>query len=35
MNYNNEQHRFGQVARQWNLVAGPGSAKWNALQERG
>jgi hypothetical protein len=33
MNYNNEQHRFGQVARQWNLIAGPGSDQWNALQE--
>ncbi len=33
MNYNNEQHRFGEVARQWDLVAGPGSDKWNALQE--
>lgn len=33
MNYNNEQHRFGQVARQWPLVEGPGSDKWNALQE--
>ncbi len=31
MNYNNEQHRFGQVARQWQLIAGPGSDKWNAL----
>ena len=31
MNYNNEQHRFGQVARQWNLIAGQGSDKWNAL----
>ena len=31
MNYNNEQHRFGQVARQWNLIAGQGSEKWNAL----
>ena len=31
MNYNNEQHRFGQVARQWNLVAGRGSEKWDAL----
>lgn len=31
MNYNNEQHRFGQVARQWKLIAGPGSEKWNAL----
>lgn len=33
MNYNNEQHRFGQVARQWQLIAGPGSEKWNATQE--
>ena len=31
MNYNNEQDRFGQVARQWNLIAGRGSEKWNAL----
>ncbi len=31
MNYGNEQHRFGQVARQWDLVAGRGSDKWNAL----
>lgn len=31
MNYNDEQHRFGQVARQWNLIAGRGSEKWNAL----
>ena len=31
MNYNNEQHRFGQVARQWNLIAGQGSDKWNAV----
>jgi imidazolonepropionase-like amidohydrolase len=31
MNYNNEQHRFGQVARQWDLIAGQGSDKWNAL----
>jgi hypothetical protein len=31
MNYNNEQHRFGQVARQWSLVAGRGSEKWNSL----
>lgn len=28
MNYNNEQHRFGQVARQWTLIAGPGSETW-------
>ena len=31
MNYNNEQHRFGQVARQWNLIAGRGSEKWESL----
>ncbi|MDX1480094.1 MAG: amidohydrolase [Woeseiaceae bacterium] len=31
MNYNNEQHRFGQVARQWTLIAGPGSERWNAV----
>ena len=31
MNYNNEQHRFGQVARQWSLIAGRGSEKWEAL----
>lgn len=31
MNYNNEQHRFGQVARQWNLVYEQGSEEWNAL----
>lgn len=30
MNYNNEQHRFGQVARQWNMVK-PGGKKWNEL----
>lgn len=33
--YNNfdEQQRFGQVARQWNLVHGPGSKEWRALLE--
>ena len=31
MNYNNEQHRFGQVARQWRLIAGRGSEKWQSL----
>lgn len=31
-NYNNEQDRFGQVARQWNLVE-PGGEKWNALMD--
>lgn len=30
INYGDEQHRFGQVARQWNLVK-PGGEKWNAL----
>jgi imidazolonepropionase-like amidohydrolase len=32
MNYNDEQHRFGQVARQWSLVK-PGGEKWRALLE--
>ena len=31
MNYANEQHRFGQVARQWNLIHPPGSPEWKAL----
>ncbi len=31
MNYNDEQHRFGQVARQWNLIHAPGSPEWKAL----
>ncbi len=31
-NYNDEQWRFGQVARQWNLVK-PRSEKWNAFLE--
>jgi hypothetical protein len=31
MNYNDEQHRFSQVARQWNLIHPPGSAEWRAL----
>lgn len=30
MNYNDEQHRFSQVARQWTLVK-PKSEKWNTL----
>jgi len=33
MNYNNEQDRFGQVARQWNLVT-PHGEKWNALLKK-
>ena len=31
MNYADEQHRFGQVARQWNLIHPPGSPEWRAL----
>lgn len=31
MNYNDEQHRFGQVARQWALISPQGSDEWNAL----
>jgi imidazolonepropionase-like amidohydrolase len=30
LNYNDEQHRFGEVARQWKLVK-PHGEKWNAL----
>ncbi len=33
MNYSDEQHRFGQVARQWNLIHPQGSDEWNALLE--
>jgi imidazolonepropionase-like amidohydrolase len=33
MNYNDEQDRFGQVARQWNLVK-PHGEKWNALLKK-
>ncbi|MFI5312360.1 MAG: amidohydrolase, partial [Gemmatimonadales bacterium] len=33
MNYNNEQDRFGQVARQWSLVK-PHGEKWNALLKK-
>ncbi len=29
-NYNDEQHRFGNVARLWNQIHPPGSEKWNA-----
>ena len=28
MNYNNEQHRFGQVARLWDKIYEPGSDQW-------
>ena len=31
MNYNDEQHRFSQVARQWNLIHPQGSEEWNGL----
>jgi len=30
-NYNDEQHRFSQVARQWNLIDPQGSDAWNDL----
>jgi imidazolonepropionase-like amidohydrolase len=34
MNYNDEQYRFGQVARLWDKIHPPGSPEWNAyLQE--
>ncbi len=31
MNYNDEQDRFSQVARNWNLIHPQGSDEWNAL----
>ena len=31
MNYNDEQMRFGQVARQWDLIVEQGSEQWNDL----
>jgi hypothetical protein len=31
LNYNDEQHRFSQVARQWNLISPQGSDAWNDL----
>jgi imidazolonepropionase-like amidohydrolase len=30
-NYNDEQHRFGNVARLWNQIHEPGSEEWKAL----
>lgn len=33
-NYNDEQHRFGQVARLWDQIHEPGGPEWNALIER-
>ena len=31
MNYNDEAHRFSQVARQWNLIHPQGSEEWDEL----
>ena len=31
MNYNDEQHRFGQVPMQWNLIHERGGPEWNAF----
>ncbi|MDH3222148.1 MAG: amidohydrolase family protein [Gemmatimonadota bacterium] len=33
-NYQDEQHRFGNVARLWSQSAEPGSEQWNALIDR-
>lgn len=33
-NYNDEQHRFGQVARLWNQTVEPGSERWNDMIDR-
>jgi imidazolonepropionase-like amidohydrolase len=33
-NYNDEQHRFGQVARLWDQIHEPGSEEWNELIDR-
>ncbi|WP_420636796.1 amidohydrolase family protein [Candidatus Palauibacter sp.] len=33
MNYNDEQHRFGQVPMQWNLIHERGSPEWHAFLE--
>ncbi len=33
-NYNNEQHRFGNVAHLWYQSAEPGSDEWNALIDK-
>ena len=33
MNYNDEQHRFGQVPRQWDLIHERGSPEWTAFLE--
>lgn len=31
VNYNDEQHRFGQVGRQWDMIHEPGSERWNSV----
>ena len=31
VNYNNEQDRFGQVGRQWDMIHPPGSERWNEV----
>jgi imidazolonepropionase-like amidohydrolase len=33
MNYSDEQHRFGQVARLWDKIHGPGTPEWKAYLE--
>ena len=33
-NYNDEQHRFGNVARLWDQIHEPGSEEWYALMDR-
>ncbi len=33
-NYQNEQHRFGQVARQWDKIVEPGGEEWNELIQK-
>ena len=33
-NYQNEQHRFGNVARLWDQIDGPGSESWEELMDR-
>ena len=33
MNYANEQHRFGEVARQWEMIHPQGSEQWTAMLE--
>lgn len=33
-NYQNEQNRFGQVARQWDKIVEPGGEEWNELIDK-